>query len=358
MKKSKQPPALPGLVISDITARESLGFVGLSELKEAAETFPDKVETSESFHYSLELSPGSVRITRSSSIPRISKLDSYKPRTEITCWSAKSRSKMVSRLCSLDYQPMLGQPKRTPCLITLTYPGNWQQVVPDGVAAKRHLKLFRSRYQRMWGEQLRAVWKMEFQRRGACHFHLFTSVPNRPGFAEWLSQTWTDIVSPPDPNERSRHLLAGTGIDYTTGARGTDPKRVAVYFSKHNSPNQGSKEYQNRPPAEWIAAGSVGRFWGYWNIEPLTVRVPIGESDALIVARVLRRWTAANTRPVRRKVERVCQRTGEVRHRWVTRRKSPRMSARIGFVSVNDGAKVGSRLADVLCALSAGRSSL
>jgi hypothetical protein len=323
-------------------------FVGLPELQAAADAYPELVAKCEPFRYAVELTPGSVRITRSSKVQNSLKPEGYKARTEINGWSAKSRSNMVSRMCSLDYQAMLGQPDRTPCLITLTYPGNWQAVVPDGESAMRHLKLFRARYERRWGEPLRAVWKMEFQRRGACHFHLFTSIPNRPGFAEWLSQAWTDIVAPDDADEREKHLAAGTGLDYNTGVRANNPKRVAVYFAKHNSPNHGAKEYQNQPPAEWLAAGSVGRFWGYWNTKPLTVRIPIGEDEALLAARILRRWTTANSKPVRYKVERVCQRTGVISERWVTRRKPTRMRSRLGFVSVDDGAAIGSKLADAI----------
>lgn len=341
-----------GLVISAKTARATSGhsatFVGRTELEAAAQAFPEVVEHCKPFRYAIELTPGSVRITRSSSVQNHVNPADYKQRTAIEGWSNKSRANMVSRLCSLDYQPMLAHPDRTPCLITLTYPGDWLAVAPDGATAKRHLKLFRARYQRNWKEQFRAVWKMEFQRRGACHFHLFTSIPNRPGFAEWLSATWTEIVDATDPTERATHLIAGTGIDYNTGVRASDPKRVAVYFAKHNSPNHGAKEYQNQPPAEWLDAGSVGRFWGYWNLEPLTVRAPIAETDALTAARTLRRWTAANSKPMRRKVARVRQRTGVVRYRWVTRRRPTRLRSRLGFVAVNDGAATGAALAQLV----------
>lgn len=340
-----------GLVICDITARKqdtSTRFVTRGQLEETAALFPELEPAADPVKFWLELSPGAVRITRRSSIPSQQKRPESEHKTAITEWSSKSRANMVKRLCTLDYQPMLGNPERTPGLITLTYPGNWQAVVPDGQTAKRHLKTFRARYQREWGEPLRAVWKMEFQRRGAVHFHLFTSLPHVPSFATWLSETWTDIVDAHDPQERERHLAAGTGIDFNAGARGTDPKRIAVYFTKHNSPNRGSKEHQNQPPAEWIKAGKVGRFWGYWNLQPVTVEVEICQHAAIQAARTLRRWSRANNKPTRRRVARTNRRTGVVRFRWVNRRGAPRMVSMAGFISVNDGSLIGRSLANQL----------
>ena len=35
------------------------------------------------------------------------------------------------------------------------------------------------------------------------------------------------------PEQRARHLLAGTAIDILNGVRACDPKRLAIYFTKH-----------------------------------------------------------------------------------------------------------------------------
>jgi hypothetical protein len=62
-------------------------------------------------------------------------------------------------------------------MLTLTYPGDWLAVAPNGEAVKRHLAALAKRYERVWGEPLVCIWKLEFQARGAPHFHLSTTPP-------------------------------------------------------------------------------------------------------------------------------------------------------------------------------------
>lgn len=217
------------------------------------------------------------------------------PRSEITEWSRKSRSRMFRTYCELDYTPLLTSPG-APGLTTLTYPDDWKTVVPDGKTAKRHLKAFRKRYVREWGP-LYALWKEEFQKRGAPHFHLFMMVPfarakDGRTYHEWLSQTWADIVGHPDPEQYRKHVSAGTGVDYAEGLRATDPRRIAVYFSKHGL--YGAKEYQNHVPPEWQEPGKgPGRFWGYWGFGKRVATVEITPQDATTAARTMRRWARA-----------------------------------------------------------------
>lgn len=61
-----------------------------------------------------------------------------------------------------------------------------------------------------------------------------------------------------------RHRLAGTAIDVRNGLKTRDPKRLAIYFIKHSSPNlHGDKEYQHIDPEAWRSPGhGPGRFWG------------------------------------------------------------------------------------------------
>lgn len=295
--------------------------------------------------------------------------DDPEPSREITAWSRKSRANMVRTLCSLDYGPMLADPHRLPAMITLTYPGDWLTVAPDGRSVKRHLDALRLRYRRAWGEPITALWKLEFQRRGAPHFHLLMVPPHgiagsvrqaqakrqRPAvgdgmtFRAWLSATWADVVDHPDPVQRMRHEVAGTGVDHAEGMRASDPKRVAVYFLKHSSPSMGgSKEYQHRVPVEWQAPGKgPGRFWGYWQLEPHAAGREVEPVDAIRAARILRRWAAAQgtTREVR--VPRADAATGRLRWRTV-RRPVRRLSGGTGWVAVNDGASMGTQLGRAL----------
>jgi hypothetical protein len=150
------------------------------------------------------------------------------PGRAITEWSRKSRAAMCRTFAELDYTPLV-ECGRVPAMVTLTYPGDWESVAPDGASVKRHMMLWRKQFQREWGEPARYIWKLEFQRRGAPHVHLWMAPPHAIGrsgrkFRDWLlSQEWADIVAHPDPVQRGRHILAGTAIDLLNGLRAATP---------------------------------------------------------------------------------------------------------------------------------------
>lgn len=291
----------------------------------------------------LEVSPGLIRLTapdlnrreraanRRAGAPLIvSESDLFgteeeEPATRgmVTAWSRKSRARMVSTLAELDLLPLFMSGDGDPAMITLTYPGDWQTVAPDGVVVKNHLVQFRKRFERAWGAAAVGFWKLEFQRRGAPHFHLFMVPPgglageerrrvheesmrrweleggSRPRwresvgdglpFREWLSLVWADVVNHPDPVERMNHERAGTAVDYAEAARGRDPKRLAVYFGKHGS--FAAKDYQHDVPELWKESGkSVGRFWGYWRLSKVKGVAVLDFDSMIFLGRVLRRY--------------------------------------------------------------------
>lgn len=281
------------------------------------------------------------------------------PSREITEWSRKSRARMFRAFSELDYGPLLER-SGIPAMVTLTLPGDWVTVAPDGQSFKKLVKKFRKRWERAWGESILALWKLEFQARGAPHLHFYTVVPDgrtQAGqqFREWLSVTWASVVAHPDPEEYRRHQLAGTGVDYAAGLRSNDPRRIAVYFSKHST--FAAKEYQNVVPEEWQAPGKgPGRFWGVWGLERCAKAVEVKPEAATLAARVMRRWARAQdvTREVRpprydggHHVEsaypEVIGLAGvqlleayRPKHRKV-RRRAKRMRQGRGWISVNDG---------------------
>jgi hypothetical protein len=199
----------------------------------------------------------------------------------------------------------------------------------------------RKRFQREWGEPARYIWKLQFQRRGAPHIHLWMAPPHAVGrsgrkFRDWLSQEWADIVAHPDPEQRARHLLAGTAVDSRNGLRACDPKRLAIDFTKHSSPNQlGDKEYQHIVPDAWRKPGhGPGRFWGVHGLRRATTVVQIPQDVYLMARRIVRRWsrsqaihgdvtgrfpTTVAPRTARRAVQLVDITTGKVRRRRVRR---------------------------------------
>lgn len=289
----------------------------------------------------------------------------------ITEWSRKSRSAMCRTFAELDYSPLV-ESGCVPAMITLTYPGDWEVVAPDGASVKRHMVLWRKRFQREYGEPARYIWKLEFQRRGAPHIHLWMAPPMSPGrsgqsFAQWLSETWAQVVAHPDPIQKGRHRLAGTAIDVRNGLKACDPKRLAIYFTKHSSPNlHGDKEYQHIVPQLWRQPGrGPGRFWGAYGLKKAIAVVEVAQDAYLAARRIVRRWsrnqavygdsasrfpTAVVPRTATRLVPRVDRETGVVAHRRVRRRRilCNRGGLAGGYALVNDGPAFASRLATAL----------
>jgi len=286
----------------------------------------------------------------------------------ITEWSRKSRAAMCRTFAELDYTPLV-ECDRVPAMVTLTYPGDWESVAPDGASVKRHMMLWRKRFQREWGEPARYIWKLEFQRRGAPHIHLWMAPPHAVGrsgvkFRDWLSREWAEIVGHPDPEQRERHLLAGTAIDVRNGLRACDPKRLAIYFTKHSSPNiNGDKEYQHIVPNLWQQPGrGPGRFWGVCGLKKAIAVVEVAQDAYLAARRIVRRWsrsqaiygnpgssfpTAVVPRTATRLVPRVGQYTGVVTFRRVRRRRAFCSQGGLagGYALVNDGPAFASNLA-------------
>lgn len=305
------------------------------------------------------------------------------PRRAIIGWSRKSRARMVRALGEIDYLPMFRDPANVPAMVTLTYPGDWLTVAPHGFAVKAHLDELLHRYKRAWDADLLCVWKLEFQRRGAPHFHLLTVPPHGTAggrgdaaghglaFKQWLSVVWADIVDHPDPSEYLKHLAAGTNVDFAEGLRLRDPRRAAVYFTKHGAFR--AKEYQHCVPEPWTVPGhGPGRFWGYRKLVRKVWSVEIRPADATVLARTLRRWSRAQQTTQERDVWRT--RGGGVRivdwsdrqvvglagaqlvqsrraRKRTVRRRVQRMQGGAGWVSANEAASFAADLARYLARL-------
>ncbi|WP_373235081.1 rolling circle replication-associated protein [Mycobacterium marinum] len=289
----------------------------------------------------------------------------------ITEWSRKSRSSMCRTFAELDYSPLV-ESGRVPAMVTLTYPGDWEAVAPDGASVKRHMMLWRKRFQREYGEPARYIWKLEFQRRGAPHIHLWMAPPISPGrsgrgFAQWLSETWAQVVDHPDPAQKARHRLAGTAIDVRNRLKACDPKRLAIYFTKHSSPNMnGDKEYQNVVPELWRQPGrGPGRFWGVYGLKKAAAVVEVAQDAYLAARRIVRRWsrnqavygdstsrfpTSVAPRTATRLVTRIGRGTGVVACRRVRRRRTLCNQGGLagGYALVNDGPSFAAQLATAL----------
>lgn len=321
------------------------------------------------FSYGLEVSPGSIKIGRKMANPERERLreksPNYQKKSTIKEWSPKSRANMVARFSSLDCTPLFNNELQRTAMITLTYPDTWEKVVPTGHDAKRHLQSLRKRYERKFKVPFYGLWKVEYQARGAVHFHILCAPPNNPAFRTWLAKTWMKVVNHPDPEERDKHLVSGTHISYEEKYGGFDIRSIIVYFSKHASPHGGSKEYQNQPPLLWKDGKSIGRFWGYFGLKPTIWKIPLSFQEAVTVSRTLRRMAArglpGQSKPMRKKViyGRIYKgdktlTTGQLRKRVV---KVPvkRFPSILGFIAVSNGARTTRDLTRVLTLERTGR---
>src|SRR6185503_11803793 len=87
--------------------------------------------------------------------------------------------------------------------VTLTYP---KQFPSDPGSYRSHLASFFKRLKRAF-PTFSAIWKLEFQKRGAPHYHvLIFGVPFLA--KEWLSRCWYAIARSGD----ERHFRAGTQV--------------------------------------------------------------------------------------------------------------------------------------------------
>lgn len=169
-------------------------------------------------------------------------------------FSDKSMRKVVfvAKNCDCDF----------PSMITLTYPGEFPT---DGRKVKKNLEAFRRVFLRRY--QRRGLWWLEFQLRGAPHFHILCEVDlvdcgelvcrRRSGKRrdssymtsndeeKWIARQWYEIVGSGD----ERHLRAGVAWEVIEKSDG-----ALRYAAAH-----AAKRKQKDVPSGF---SSVGRFWG------------------------------------------------------------------------------------------------
>jgi|GEM_PF-6001929 len=137
------------------------------------------------------------------------------------------------------------------------------------------------------------VWRLEFQQRGAPHFHLLLSAPKALhgdadelagfclNFRSWLAEAWYRIVGSGDV----KHRQAGTQCDLLRTFRG-----AAWYAAK----------YCTKPDSRKF--DGVGRFWGVvgrkdWFAAVLSCTLRV--NDIVRIRRILRRWRRPDKRAKR-----------------------------------------------------------
>jgi hypothetical protein len=139
-------------------------------------------------------------------------------------------------------------------MATLTYPMAFPS---DGKKVKHDLNLLLKRIKRIWPDYS-YLWFLEFQRRGAPHIHLLTTIDDMN--KKWLSASWYKIVKSGDP----KHLVAGTRFEILR-------HKGAWYALK----------YASKMEQKFVPKGyrNVGRFFGFSvDVKPEVMMV-INEGD-------------------------------------------------------------------------------
>ncbi len=180
---------------------------------------------------------------------------------------------------------------------------------------KAHLDSFGKRFLRAY-PAAGFFWKLEFQKRGAPHFHILAFGVAKSSlellrFREWLAKNWFEVVGSGD----QKHLHAGTSAELLR-SQFAMMRYCAGYVSKND---------------QTLVGRTVGRYWGIvgrsnipfapGEVTSLTV------AQALFVRRTMRRSMVAANRKRRINAldlgkERDAYFTGQVRRQWKLTRQA------------------------------------
>ena len=212
-----------------------------------------------------------------------------------------------------------------PAMVTLTYPGNWQAIAPNGTVSGAQFRKLRERWARRWDERMRGVWVREFQERGAPHFHMYVGLP--PGvsddeherltrrvvtrqslerkigkhlarracgfpdreFGIWLRKSWAACCGTTGTMHENMGadvapMFRGAGLEDALAGR-VDWAKLSEYLWRESG-KWGQKE---APPG----FEPVGRWWASMGVELQVREDTISAAKFTEVKRVLRGWWKA-----------------------------------------------------------------
>jgi hypothetical protein len=208
-------------------------------------------------------------------------------RGDIGEFSRESRRRFLNLLNSIDREKI---PADNICFMTLTYHEKWGR---DFEEWKRDIETWWKRFEREYREEYGVevngelaaaslIWKLEYQKRGAPHFHCLLlwlgNRPNLPALREWVAQSWNDVVDPGN----AAHLAAGTQCDLAKKWGG-----VSSYAAKYCG-----KQTNQLIDQDTGEVHKNGRWWGVKHRRALPIRFEeqgLTEEQALTVRRVLQK---------------------------------------------------------------------
>jgi len=164
-------------------------------------------------------------------------------------FSQASRLRMMRKVARLEVENCT--------FLTLTYPARY----PPPCEAKNNLRAFLERIRRRFPLSS-AIWRLEFQRRGASHFHLLVfNMPYVPH--EDIQRWWAEIVS-----EYVDDWLPRVNLRYVSGKDG-----VMRYVAKYAAKLQASfgSYFSNGSYLHAVTGelSKLGRVWGVFNRDHL-----------------------------------------------------------------------------------------
>lgn len=156
-------------------------------------------------------------------------------RRAIAALTVDSRKRMQDQLLGVDWDDLESRGYAL-FFVALTYPKFFPH---DGTECKKDFDAFYKRVERKFG-LCPSIWKREFQRRGAPHYHIVLAVPGRPDektMQEAVRAAWTPIGGQETEDEEQ----AATQCELVQ-----DKKRITSYISMYMG-----KDKQNEVPQCW-----------------------------------------------------------------------------------------------------------
>ncbi len=152
-------------------------------------------------------------------------------------FSSASRRRLLRRIAGVNKLAY----SHTPAFVTLTYPACFP-TEPD--IYKAHARALLKRVQRAYGAST-VIWRLEFQRRGAPHFHMLCfGLKASDDLQAWLLRNWYEVCASGD----EWHLERGADVQRLKSWR-----QVTVYLAKYLGKPDPKSRNKHVP---------VGRFWG------------------------------------------------------------------------------------------------
>ena len=194
-------------------------------------------------------------------------------RGEIRQFSIKSRSRLMQKIAMLNKTVM-------PLFVTLTYP---ERFPTDFEVYKYDLHHFFISLQRAFSGA-GVIWKLEYQDRGAPHFHMLLYGVSLSQAMEFIPMKWHEIAGGDDKNHLAFHRGELRGSEHCVQPV-KSWRGVKSYASKYFTKMFG-------------VAGKSGRFWGVRGKVPMSelLTLKIDVTTALQFRRAYRRFSGFSSR--------------------------------------------------------------